>query len=350
MHPVETYIRELLDIHRTGEAVKETSYYGALSQLLNEIGKTLKPRVRCIINIKNRGAGLPDGGLFTTDQFQKGTDTEQNRGQVPSRGVIEIKGTGEDITKTAKSEQVLRYLNRYGQALVTNYRDFILLGQNASGKPVSLETYHLAEGEAHFWQKAAHPQKMVEEHGERLTEYLKRVMLQAAPLNAPEDVAWFLASYARDAKSRIEKSNLLALQTIRLELEKALGITFKADKGDQFFRSTLVQTLFYGIFSAWVLWSKQQSTTNSQSYFDWRVADWFLHVPMIKALFEQVVTPSKLGPLGLVEVLDWAGAALNRVDRTVFFSKFEETYAVQYFYEPFLQAFDPELRKDLQQC
>jgi hypothetical protein len=68
---------------------------------------------------------------------------------------------------------------------------------------------------------------------------------------------------------------------------------------------------------------------------------------MIKALFEQVATPTKLGPLGLVEVLDWTATALNRVDRPAFFEKFLETHAVQYFYEPFLEAFDPELRKEL---
>jgi hypothetical protein len=31
-------------------------------------------KVRCIINLKNRGAGIPDGGFFTQDQFQKFTD------------------------------------------------------------------------------------------------------------------------------------------------------------------------------------------------------------------------------------------------------------------------------------
>jgi hypothetical protein len=44
---------------------------------------------------------------------------------------------------------------------------------------------------------------------------------------------------------------------------------------------------------------------------------------------------------------DWTAAALNRVDRAAFFAKFEEAEAVQYFYEPFLEAFDPELRKQL---
>jgi predicted helicase len=46
-------------------------------------------------------------------------------------------------------------------------------------------------------------------------------------------------------------------------------------------------------------------------------------------------------------VLDWTATALNRVDRPAFFEKFLETHAVQYFYEPFLEAFDPELRKQL---
>ena len=347
MNPVETYFHELFDIHSSGQAVKETSYYGPLANLFNEIGKTLKPRVRCIINLKNRGAGIPDGGLFTPDQLQKGFEAEQSISLIPARGVIEIKGTGDDVGRIAKSEQVLRYLDRYGLVLVTNYRDFILVGRNADNQPVHLETFRLSESEVGFWNATREPHQMAEEHGEQFTEYLKRVMLHAAPLAKPEDVAWFLASYARDAKTRIEKVDLPALASIRTALEEALGIKFEGKKGEHFFRSTLVQTLFYGIFSAWVLWSKQHIPANHEEHFNWKAASWSLHVPMIRALFEQVATPTKLGPLGLVEVLDWTGSVLNRVDRATFFSRFEEEHAVQYFYEPFLEAFDPELRKEL---
>lgn len=74
MNPVETYIRDLRDIRATGSAVPETSYYGALEALFNVIGKSLKPKVRCVINIQNRGAGIPDGGLFTPDQFGRRGD------------------------------------------------------------------------------------------------------------------------------------------------------------------------------------------------------------------------------------------------------------------------------------
>ena len=45
--------------------------------------------------------------------------------------------------------------------------------------------------------------------------------------------------------------------------------------------------------------------------------------------------------------MTWAADALNRVDRDAFFARFQETDAVRYFYEPFFQAFDPELRRQL---
>jgi hypothetical protein len=155
-----------------------------------------------------------------------------------------------------------------------------------------------------------------------------------------------LASYARDALARVEAANVPALATVRGGLEQALGLRFEGERGEHFFRSTLVQTLFYGVFSAWVQWSRDHPP-GSGARFDWHAAGWSLHVPMVRNLFEQVATPTRLGPLGLVEVLDWTGAALNRVDRAAFFADFDAGRAVQYFYEPFLAAFDPEPRKQL---
>ena len=89
MNALETYLRELSVIRSSGAAVPETSYYPVLSNLLNEVGSELKPKVRCIINIKNRGAGIPDGGFFTPDQFQRPSEAEPLPGQIPARGVIE---------------------------------------------------------------------------------------------------------------------------------------------------------------------------------------------------------------------------------------------------------------------
>ena len=347
MHPLEIYLEELRAIRSSGAVVKETSGYGALANLLNAIGHTLKPRVRCFIHVKNSGAGLPDGGLFTPDQLKNPDEEAPLLGiPLPARGVIEVKATNVEVNGVADTLQVREYVRHYGAVLVTNYRSFLLLKRGDNGKPVRLESFQLAPNEKSFWVVAGQPRKAANELGERFIEYLKRVMLHAAPLNNPKDVAFFLASYARDARVRVEAAkDLPQLAAVRTALEEALGMKFTADKGEHFFRSTLVQTLFYGVFSAWVLWHKEKPLRKND--FDWKSAAWTLHVPMIKALFEQVATPTKLGPLGLVEVLDWTAAALNRVDRAAFFEKFLETHAVQYFYEPFLEAFDPELRKQL---
>ena len=57
-----TYLSELVDIR--GPGVKETSFYPALSNLLNTVGSELRPKVKCVIHPSGKGAGLPDGGLF----------------------------------------------------------------------------------------------------------------------------------------------------------------------------------------------------------------------------------------------------------------------------------------------
>ncbi|MCC8999488.1 MAG: DNA methyltransferase, partial [Candidatus Contendobacter sp.] len=250
MSPLDAYLRSLHEIYSTGAGVPETSYYGALETLLNEVGKTLKPPVRCVITLANRGAGIPDGGLFTADQFQRG-DKAPLPGQLPARGVIEVKPPRAELTTIAGGAQVSRYWNHYRQVLVTNYREFAVLGTDTEGMPVLLERYSLADSEAAFWAATAMPKATVTAHDERFGDYLKRALLHAAPITAAQNLAWFLGSYAREARARVEQhANLPALTAVREALQQALGITFEADRGARFFQSTLVQTLFYGVFAA----------------------------------------------------------------------------------------------------
>lgn len=341
MHPVETYLRALRDNRSAG--VAETSNYAALAALLNAAGAQLKPRVRCVLHPKSDGAGIPDAALFTADQFPRGGE-EPLAGVLPERGAVEAKQVSANVYEVAESAQVARYLTRYGQVLVTNFRDWLIVERGSDGKPVVKERFRMAESEAVFWSKASNPRTMAGEVGDRLIEYLQRVMLRPVPLVNPKDVAWLLAAYARDARFRVERGGALpALSAIREALEEALGVSFRGERGEHFFRSTLVQTLFYGIFSGWTLWARKGGSGS----YDWRTAMWHLRVPVIEALFGQIAVPARLGPLKLVEVLDWAGESLNRIDRIAFFAKFAEEHAIQYFYEPFLEAFDPQLRKDL---
>ena len=249
-----------------------------------------------------------------------------------------------------------RYLVRYQLVVVTNARDFVLVGADAAGRPAKLETFHLARDAEEFARRLETPRTFARQVESGLVEYLTRALSYRAELAEPKDLAWLLASYARDGLARVEAAgNTPALMTVREALEESLGVHFKGEKGEHFSHLTLVQTLFYGLFSAWVLWSRRADAVSrpllqvaeSTAIFSWREAVWHLRVPVLQALFQQIAQPGRIQPLGLVEVLDWTEAALNRVNRNTFFSRFSKGEAVPYFYEPFLAEFDPKLRKQL---
>ena len=340
---VRQYLSDLLQIKSTGATTPELSHYLPLGNLFGAVGSTMKPKVFCVGEMANQGDGRPDFGLFTVQQVHKG---ESKTGQKPERGVVEVKPIGDNTWKTASGDQVARYWQRYRQVLVTNARDFVLVGEDTAGQPVRLESFQLADSEEEFAARLAKPQAFANDVGPGLCEYLIRVMSHAALLSEPKDVAWLLAAYAREGLTRVEQAgDAPSLTALRDALEKSLGVRFKDEKGLAFFRSTLVQTLFYGVFSSWVLWARQ--TPPPSGAFDWRTAVWNLRTPVLQELFFHLSNPAPLQALGLVELLDWTATVLNRVDRTAFFDKFSESEAVAYFYEPFLQAFDPELRKQL---
>lgn len=345
MDPLEIYLQDLAQIRASGANVKELSFYPALKDLLDAAGEDLKPKVRSILALKNQGAGMPDGGLFTASQLRKqpeGTVLEQ----IPERGAIEVKSPKENALEVAKGEQVSGYAQRYGLVLLTNLREFVLVRLNSGGKTQVVEHYVLAGDEASFWKMTRQTRAAVQQHGARLLEFLKRAMLYQAELTNPKDLAWFLASYARDTHALLDAAgDLPALNTLRQAMQQALDMQFADEKGEHFFRSTLVQTLFYGVFSAWVLWHHADPARKEP--FDWRVSAHILKVPVIQSLFYQLSDPSKLQALGLTKYLELTGATLNRVNRAAFFATFDEGQAVQYFYEPFLEAYDPDLRKQL---
>ena len=331
---VEAYLADLRRIRASGGATGERSYYPALTNLLNAVGSALRPQVFCVGKLAEQGAGHPDFGLYTRRQVQRGTPRP---GQIPERGVVEVKPAADDAWLTADSNQVSRYWGLYR---------LVLVGEDAQGNPVKLETFRLAESEQAFHSRLEQPRAFARDVGAGLGEYLCRALSHSASIVEPRDLAWLMASYARDGLARVEAAgDAPSLHAVRSALEEALGVRFEGERGATFFRSTLVQTLFYGVFSAWVLWARQ--TPPLAGPFDWRTSIWHLRAPVLRALFQQLSSPAQLQPLGLVELLDWTSAALDRVDRAAFFDRFDAGEAVPYFYEPFLEAFDPELRKQL---
>ena len=91
---VEAYFADLRRVRASGGATGERSAYGPLASLLNTVGSTLKPKVFCVGELADQGAGHPDFGLYTAKQVQKG---QPRKGQMPERGVVEVKSSGEDM-------------------------------------------------------------------------------------------------------------------------------------------------------------------------------------------------------------------------------------------------------------
>jgi hypothetical protein len=160
----------------------------------------------------------------------------------------------------------------------------------------------------------------------------------------PQELADNLARHAREARRRLSRQDMSVLEPLKQAMQQALGIHFTGEEGETFFRSSLVQTLFYGLFSGWMLWRQGRHKAGT---FDWKDASDYLALPLIGDLYEEVARPKRLADLHLREPLEWATTSLNRVDEEEFFKRFDADHAITLFYEPFLQAFDPELRKEL---
>ena len=328
---VKSYLDAISAVNRVG--TPELSHYTALDNLFDAVGGQLTPGVRAVVHYSEAASGQPDLGFFSADNTE------------PDRGVVEVKAADADLDQLIDSEQVHNYWQTRKLVLVTNLRQFALVGQDAAGAKATLERYSLADSAAAFDDLLQHRTRAANRHGVALGEYLLRVMSHRSTISEPRDLARLLASYARDALQRVEQAaeEEDSLATIREAIEQALGMSFEGEDGGRFFRSTLVQTLFYGVFAAWVLWAR----AGESKRFTWDDTRKYLRAPVLRMLFHQLTDPGRLERLALDDVLDWTEEALDRVDRDAFLQRFSEGEAVQYFYEPFLEAFDPQLRKQL---
>jgi hypothetical protein len=181
------YTGELTRVRASGEASDELSYYPALLELLNSVGDALSPAVHCVLTPKNRGAGVPDGGLFLKRSLALGSGSDAIETRAPERGVVEVKGPSQTLKRVAASRQVRKYLDRYGQVLLTNYREFLLLRLAPDGEVSRGEGFSLADTEAALWALDAEA-KTVDALEDPFEQFLRRVLLADAPLSSPQDL------------------------------------------------------------------------------------------------------------------------------------------------------------------
>lgn len=350
MNELTIFLAACDKVRQTGSAVPETSYYPALDTFFSSVGQALSPPVYSVTHVSGVGGpgstntGIPDLGLFcNVDEGQKLNENLVRGERLPERGVVEVKPPSVNLDKTVASAQVRKYLDRYGKVLVTNLRDWRLLVRGPAGKRVLQARIELAADEAGFWELASKPSTLAVSVVTAFEAFLLEALEGESSIARVDDLARFMGAQAKQALALLDGAEIKPLDDLRISMEEGLGMQFGGEEGEHFFKSTLVQSLFYGMFSAWVL---AHRAGNDPDDFHWNSSHWHLRIPVVVALFEKIASPTNLKPLGLVPILDGALATLRRVDTERFFAEFDEGYAVQYFYEPFISYFDPELRAE----
>lgn len=322
---LSNYLSRLRSIYATGLGTDETSYYPAFDELVRSVGDLLNPKIKSLSQLANKGAGLPDFGWLNSENEDL-------------FGIVEAKPIDQDLVSVSLSPQGQKYLAKYGVVLVTNYRSFQLVTGDKSQTNFE-ESYTLCEsGEAVFSKNS------FTDKADDLVKFFRSVLLRKAPIRTPQELAERLAHYAQRAKEMLAVHSIEDLQPLKDTMRSALGVEFSDEEGEAFFRSSLIQTIFYGLFSGWIIWL-QEKPRKSGDYFRFKDVEDYLHLRVINALFTEITKPYHLKKLNLRPAIEWAEGALNRVDQFEFFKTFEDRRAIQYFYEPFLAEFDQQLRK-----
>ena len=324
---LRTYLDEVSRLRRSKSAVAETSYYPALQQLLGDFGSHLTPKRTAITHpaLGSYGGGMPDNALY-----------EKDTGVLVAP--VEAKPADWDLAAIIARRQVRGYARSYGggRVVVTNLRHVAIAELDAAGRlqfirqPVALVA---TPGEL----DAVHPTPAPTAAAD-LASLLNAGTATRGTVKDPEMLAQLLAFHAKGMLERVTTTpdHLQLLGAVRRALRDGLGM----DLDETFLVPTVVQTLVYGIFASWL------DHEAAQGAYDWRADTARLRPVAAADLFHEILHPSFLAHCPLDDELARIARILEWVDRPRFLSMFDQG-AIEYFYEPFLAAFDPDLRQKL---
>jgi type I restriction-modification system DNA methylase subunit len=308
----DTYIQSIQNNLQLGS---ERTHYPTFKNLLdNQVAS-----VEAIIEEKGNKAGVPDFTIRRRDLLV---------------GYVEAKDVGLDLNPVEKTEQLQRYKESLnGNLILTNYLEFRWY---VEGK-VRL-TAVLAEKTGNEIT-LCNPDKTIE----LLEGFLN---YSGAAINSPEDLAKQMA--------RLTKSILLATEAA-LQIENESGELHQLKRGfneillpdlnDAAFADMYAQTISYGLFAARV----GHDQNPGPQVFDRRTAGTYIPAtnPFLRRLFNSIIETDLLGKINWA--IDDLVELLGRVDMTVILENFgrrtRQSDPVVHFYETFLAAYNPALRK-----
>ena len=352
----ERFTKEVCKLAAAASTTEET-YYPALRDLCASLLEERRLPFQVRVSTSEHRPTI--GGTDRPDlAFYDRADFVAVLGEVklPSAEVDDL------AVSTERDDQVGRYLSRTGVVLLFTVRAVGLLAcrpgfERRPGRAVPSTERELLDV-VELWPSESALRKGNVPTGpllEAVADLLERAVTEFAPIASPASLALILARQARRARADLP-DQFDTVSSLLDDYRSALGLSFTEARGQEFFRSSLIQTAYYALFAGWTLWHR----TAPPERFRWEEIDRYLKIPFLGKLFFEFRHPDRLAELGLAKHLDRATETLNRVDRAAFFAGFsygsyrepdgngaESTSAITYFYEPFLEAFDPELRKEV---
>ena len=351
---LSTYVHETQRL-LANESTTEQTFYTPLQQLISGFlsAQELPFEVRINTSQQRRDGGtdLPDIAFYDGEGTYPVVFGEVKLPEVEIDNIA---------YSTDQNDQIGRYLARTRVVLICNIRSFGLLAVDpefSEDGPVPPEKRQLLNV-VEFWpslQSLKKGKRILDGVEDDFRDLLETAVTQFASIAEPFSLAKILARQARIARADLPKRFSEAIQPLLNDFAKALGLHIEGEEGEEFLRSSLIQTIFYSLFAGWTLWY----FSDEDEEFRWQDLGNYLKIPFLAELFYELRHPARFKELGMAPHLNQATATLLRVDSERFFKylspdisyegfeKYPASTAIIYFYEPFLEAFDPDLRKNL---
>jgi hypothetical protein len=317
----KAYCQKIVTQFSSGEA-REHAYRPALQEYIESFGDGL----RVTNEPGKRGKGRKGDTINKPDFIVA-------RGQAPV-GFVEAKDIGVNLNDVGESEQIARYCDAYPNLILTDYIEFrrYVKGEQR-GKSVRI-------GKANDLKKTITFSDTAEE---QLTQFFDEFLIEdVESVSSPQELASRLAHLTRQVKNLVRQELEVEEESVRLhKLMLAFKKVLLTDLNVEKFSDMFAQTLAYGFFAARV-------HHEGDGEFSRRTASSILPRtnPFLRRVFAEFANESL--PDTLVGAVDEIVDLLRRTDIKSVLAHFGEQGRedpVVHFYESFLRAYDPKLKK-----
>lgn len=306
----------------SSEVAGELTYRSALENYINSFSEDIKARNEASVDRRNgsRSRNKPD---FLIE-----------KGRTPI-GYIETKDIGiplDDLISPDPTSQFQRYSKAYPNLIITDYLEFRRYVRGELRSKTQIGKKDRAKGIVFF------PDGSVE-----LTKFFEEFLLEeATSVSSPSELASRLAHLTRQVKRIVVKELKVEEDSVRLhKLMAAFKKVLLADMNLEKFADMFAQTLAYGFFAARVHY-------DGRGEFSRRTASSILPKtnPFLRKIFSEFANESL--PDSLVSAVDDIVDLLKKTDVVAVLKHFGDQGKqdpVVHFYESFLGAYDPSLKK-----